>query len=1072
MISEPSAVDAVDTPDPHTISETPLSHFIDHCARISNGSFIDYWDFERYCIRNYRDFWREFLFWTSIRFDGDPTLACTSDDCETAIFFPDLRLNYAENILYGQHATDPSKPVLTVYRPEAPPVRVTLGALRDQVESLADNLRQLGVDENTRVALVAQNDDKAVIAALATAALGASFATAPPELAAAPIIDRFVDVEPTILFCHLDNVFPDMAIRTRDKIGEIVRSLPTVSHVIVLDDGALPAQMDRPALRIARLIERTRPLAFSWKRLPFNHPLSMVFTSGTTGKAKCLVHSVGGVLLEHLKEHLFNHDMRPTDRVLIQASTGWVVWNLLVSAIASGAELVLNSRPVSSPDVLWRIVSDEHVTIFVTSPAYLRLCDNNGFVPRDHFDFSSLRSILAMGSILDERHQAWVSAAVKRLAVKTGYGAADASASFYSCNPTLPAYPGRCQSRGLGLDLRSLRTERCGTNEAIGEVVVANPFPSRPIAMLNDPDGTRLHDSYYASNPGYWTQGDLIELTPDGGAILHGRSDGVLNIRGHRLGPGDIYRVVRQFPAVANCLAVALRRPEVPGGEVFVLLVVLRQGEQLTDAFRHDLQNAIRRDLSPAHVPDIIADVPDLPMTHNGKLSERSAADAINGRPISNLHALQNPQCLSAIQDHPALKHDGSGDAATINVTAGAATVDIVASVWERVLKRSPIARDISFFDLGGDSLLAIEILLTLEKELNKPLPVTILYRAATIDALAEAVDNLGKSAPSLLVNLKEGNGGPPLFLVHGLSGYVMELRNLAQRLEFAGAVFGIQANGLADECEPMTDVLAMAASYVAAIRTIQPNGPYLLAGYSLGGLIALEMTRLLDRQGDRVDRLFLIDTPIDEKYWTTSVWLRMLLRRASTHIDTLKKTSSADRTSYVVGRIMGVTGHVIRRFGTKTQARFADFYDANEHPVLRRVLAACIEAAAAYKPQRLLQDICLFAAERGVFRASNPRTIWTPYVGTLTVETVPGDHDSVLRGRDCDGLAAAFSRQLASEPQCGPNPDRRTAQAGSSIIVTKDPPPEMPPGRNARPQEPQRSEGTAAKYELSDRRR
>jgi acetoacetyl-CoA synthetase len=998
----------INIPSPEEIQNTQLTDFIRYCEITVARHFQSYENFENFAFEHYQEFWRCFLDWSGVVYAGDPSQVCSSNDCERAEFFPHLRLNIVENLLRIRDHEEAARPALTSCSPEREPVHFTRAELRRRVTALASALRALGVTADTCVAMVAQNDEAAVVAALGAAALGAVVSMGSTELAPETNISRLMQVQPALLFCHLRSPFPAVEKQLCERVKEIVKTLPSLRLLISLDDAVAPDGLKIPFYVMDQLIASESEPNTDWPLLPFNHPYSILFTSGTTGRPRSIVHGAGGVLLEHLKSYRLHFDVRPTDKVFFQSSTAWVIWRHPLSMLAAGAEIVLNSAPVSSPEVLWQIVAKQGVTVFGTTPAYLKLCELHNYSPKDHFAFDHLRSVLAMGSILDETHQTWVRSAVKPLVVKSNYGSTDFAGSVLAPNPNLPDYPGQLQSRGLGLDIRVVRVGECGFPAPIGELVIANPFPSRPIGFLNDPDGARFHESYFARNLGFWNQGDLAEFTPQGGARLHGRSDSVINIRGIRVGPGEIYRSLLDTPEIASALAVAQSRPDVPGGERLILFVTLTGGAKLTDALIRKIKDNVRKRTSPTHVPDVVAAVPDLPMTHNGKLSERSAADAVNTRPIANLEALKNPECLKDIADHPGLQlaadrpHD-------IVVDQSKPTEAVVQEIWERAFGR-PIGRGENFFDCGGDSLTAIQILLDLDKTLGRNLPITILYQTPTIESLAHAIDRELVPDSSLVILLRDGVGTPPLFMVHDGGGNVMNLRPLAQVIRHTGPIFGIRAKGLMKGEEPLRKVEDMAQCYVEAVHAAQPKGPYLIGGYSLGGLVALEMARLLASGGEEIRPILLFDTHLHEKYWPILYWLQMLAGRLRIQLKRMSQIPLREVWPFVSVEITMLVRHLIQRH----RGGFAapnNLYGLP--PLVKRMREIGNTVAGNYQPRFLDQEVHLFKAEQGFYQGLDPIKIWSRYVRVISVEVVPGDHGTILLAAHREAMADAISRYL-----------------------------------------------------------
>ncbi|WP_395665765.1 AMP-binding protein [Methylocella sp.] len=1009
------------TPSAEDVAATPLSAFMRRMSERTGRDFPDYRDFEAFAIEDFRAFWGGLLDWSRLPHEGDAGRVCVGDDCETAQFFPDLRLNYAECLLRRIGPDDDSRPALRSCRPERQTVATTRGELRRRVEALAASLDASGVGPGTRVALIAHNETEAAVAMLAAAALGALVSLTATDLAAFATLSRFSQTRPEILFCNLRSPYPDVEAQLLARVGEVVAALPSVTRVIGLDPGL----GDRPAAPVPlrdgvvfdtldRLVAEAPQARKPWPRFAFNHPLFALFTSGTSGPPKCVVHGAGGVLIQNFKEMSLHLDVRAGDRVFFQTSTGWVIWLLLMSNLSVGAEVVLNSRPVVAPHAVWEIVGGEAVTIFCTSPAFLQLCEANGYRPCDETRLDALRSLMAAGSVLYAAQQDWASVNVKPLPIRSVYGSTDVAACFVLPCPNLPVHAAECQARSLGVDVRAVRQGELGLPAPIGEAACVNPFPSRPLGFLNDPDGTRFHETYFARNPGAWTQGDFIEFTPQGGARLHGRCDGVLNIRGVRIGPVEIYEAVKCAPEVAACLAVAQAWPEAPGGTRLVLLVALSDGAVLGEALTRRIKTAIRRRASAVHVPDVIAQVPELPATHNGKLSERAATDAVNGREAANRDALRNPPCLAAIAAHPALGRAPAPAAAACGALEPRSVEARVAFAFEQAFDRRPLARDENFFDLGGDSLTAMRILFTLKETLGLDVPITEIFHAPTIGALAAALAaRAARAGHPSLVRLKDGADVPPLFMIPGVDGSPMKLRRLALAIDYRGPIYGLQAKGLNGEAEPLASIDAMARFHVEAIKSVAPRGPYALAGFSLGGLCAIETARALREAGDEIGALMLLDPPLEERWWPLTLWIEALARRAWLHARGMFARIGHERWRYAGRRLVGLARHVLRRYDRETRMRFAGF-DPNLPPLLQAVQDHALAAALSYRPRFYDGALTLFVAARGIYQGCAAGRLWSRFAAEARVESVPGDHLSMIMPPEHRVLAAAIARSLA----------------------------------------------------------
>lgn len=987
-----------------------------HTGRV----FADYAALHDFSVREYRTFWRCFVQWAN-GFDctGEAEPVCVGDDCEHARFFPHLELNYANNVL-GLSVAGADAPAVIGYHADGRRVRLTRGELRDRVARLAHSLSELGLQEGDQVVGVMRNDAEAIVAALAVTALGATLSTAAPEMGVETIVDRFAPLAPRLLFAHTATRTFDTGAPLAGNVAAVAEALPSVRGIVCLDEGHLPDTVRQPVYSVDALVDAGDAGRFVWRRFPFDHPLFVMFSSGTTGKPKCIVHGAGGTLIEHLKEHRLHCDLRPGDRMYFHTSCSWMMWNWQLSALASGVEIVTYDGPISSVDTLWRLVADERVTVFGTSPAYLKMCEETGLIPGSQFDLRALRAMFSTGAVLYDSQFEWVRDHVKPLPLQSMSGGTDILGCFVLGNPNLPVYAGEAQCKSLALDVQSWT--RGARANGIGQLVCVNPFPSRPIGFFGDTDGAAFHSAYFAANPAVWTHGDLIEFSPGGSARLHGRTDGVLNVRGINVGPGEIYRVLNDIPGIREAMAVEQRSCETTTGnpsthgERFdtrvVLLLVLQEGIALTSALVAQIRRELARRASAAHVPDRIIAVDALPVTHNGKLSDAAARNAVNGLPVFNTAALRNPECLDAIRSHSAL-HGTARDLPPAGRSRQQLEQHLQAQ-WENLLGFGPISRDDNFFELGGHSLLGVRLLSDLSTLTGRTIPLATLLTASTIALLAEVIDDSAPPPPSLiLVPVRTGTGNA-LFLMHSLSGSVLECWALVAALRTSRPVYGLQALGL-DGDEPVQKrVEDMARGYIEQMRRVQPNGPYALAGYSFGGLVALEVAQQLFVAGEQVELLCLLDTYVNERCLPWSAWLRYQYRYMAGHGRTLRELPASQRLRYLTAKFGGAVDHVRMRAG-----RLALRPDPNTEgmpPTLRRVRAALRAAMSAYRPlpYRASPIVYLRAAipERDL---GDPLPLWKRVARAgLVVVQVPGGHPDMITEPNLRIVAAALDDALA----------------------------------------------------------
>ena len=563
-------------------------------------------------------------------------------------WFEGARLNFAENLL--RHRDE--REALVFWNERGRGRALTYRELGDQVAAVAAALEQEGVGPGDRVAGFLPNLPEAVIAMLATASLGAIWSSCSPDFGANGVLDRFGQIRPRVLFCADGYLYAGKTIDSLGRVREVLQRLPEIERVVVVPYVASrPDISDIPGATMWADWQRgsgaagQRGRAAPLPRFDFDHPLYIMYSSGTTGLPKCMVHGAGGTLLQHLKELVLHTDLTRDDRIFYFTTCGWMMWNWLVSSLAAGATVVLfDGAPLFPPTVLWDMAERERISVFGTSAKYLSLAEKEGLRPGRTHDLSALRAILSTGSPLAPSGFDYVYRDIKRdLHLASISGGTDIISCFALGNPIGPVWPGELQTRGLGMAVEVFDEAARPVRGRDGELVCTRPFPSMPVAFWNDPDGAKYHAAYFEHYPGVWRHGDWARLTEHDGLVISGRSDATLNPGGVRIGTAEIYRQVEQLPEVIESLVVG---QEWEGDVRIVLFVRLRPGLELDESLQDRIRRKIREHASPHHVPKRIVQVADIPRTISGKITELAVREVIHGRPVTNKEALANPAAL------------------------------------------------------------------------------------------------------------------------------------------------------------------------------------------------------------------------------------------------------------------------------------------------------------------------------------------------------------------------------------------------------------------------------------------
>jgi acetoacetyl-CoA synthetase len=619
-------------------------------------SLGDYAALHRWSVEEPERFWSSVWEFTGVRSSARGARVVEDPGrMPGARWFPDARLNYAENLLRRRDES----PAL-IFRNEAGVRCETSHAdLYADVSRWVRVLHDHGIVPGDRVAAFLPNLPETIVAMLATASLGATWSSCSPDFGVPGVIDRFGQIAPRFLFTSDGYFYAGRRHDVLDKVRALCDAIPSIEHVAVVpyasetpDLRGIPGAMDFSAA-----IRDLPAEPIDFVQLPFDHPLAILYSSGTTGTPKCIVHGAGGTLLQHLKEQRLHVDVKDGDRIFYFTTCGWMMWNWLVSALASEATLLLyDGSPFhAEPAVLFDLAAEEDATIFGTSAKYIDAAAKAGLAPARTHDLPALRTILSTGSPLVAESFDYVYEQVHPdVCLSSISGGTDIVSCFVGGDPTGPVWRGEIQARCLGMAVEVFDESGRPVVGEKGELVCTKPFPSMPLGFWNDANGARYHAAYFEKHPGVWSQGDFAELTPHGGVIIHGRSDAVLNPGGVRIGTAEIYRQVERIDAVLESLVIG---QEWDGDTRVVLFVRLRDGITLDEGLVDEIRRRVRQNASPRHVPARVIAVADIPRTRSGKIVELAVRDVVHGHPVRNREALANPEALDLFSDLPDLAH-------------------------------------------------------------------------------------------------------------------------------------------------------------------------------------------------------------------------------------------------------------------------------------------------------------------------------------------------------------------------------------------------------------------------------
>jgi acetoacetyl-CoA synthetase len=644
-------------PTEEQIRNTNMYRFMNVINDKYNQNFKEYAPLYEWSVENIPEFWE--TMWEFADIICSKSFDQVIDDVSKmpgARWFSGAQLNFAENLLrYRDNRT------ALIFKGEGQKsIKISYAELYDEVARLAKSLKETGVQAGDRVVGFIPNMPAATIAMLAATSIGATWSSCSPDFGLKGVLDRFGQIKPKVLFTANGYFFKGKKIDSLERIAEILKELPSIEKVVVVPYSDQDPDISRipNAVHYRDFKSAQANLKIEFKQLPFDHPLYIMYSSGTTGLPKCMVQSAGGILIHHLKELMLHTDLKREDTIFYFTTCGWMMWNWLTSSLAVGATLVLyDGNPFHPhPGALWEMAQDEELTVFGTSAGYIAALMNAGVKPGKTYDLNPLRAVLSTGSPLSIEGFEFIYEEVKaNLQLASISGGTDLNGCFALGNPMGPVYAGELQCRGLAMDVRAFDEAGNEIVNAQGELVCCKPFPSMPIYFWDDPDGSKYRDAYFDVYPNIWRHGDFITVTDRGGVVMLGRSDATLNPGGVRIGTAEIYRQLEQMPEIDDSVVVGQNWKD----DVRVILFVkLAAGFELTEELRAKIKQTIRTNASPRHVPAKILSTPDVPYTLNMKKVELAVKKIIEGRPVLNKDALSNPQALDYYSDLKELQEE------------------------------------------------------------------------------------------------------------------------------------------------------------------------------------------------------------------------------------------------------------------------------------------------------------------------------------------------------------------------------------------------------------------------------
>ena len=633
-------------PSKERIEDSLMYEFMQGCPE----KFDSYFDLHEWSIRDMESFWSQFWDFSNIKYSKSYDSVLKNPIMPGAQWFSGSELNYAENLLKG----DPDQVAVISLGESGSAKSVTFRELNLKVSSVQKGLANLGVKKGTIVAGFVPNCVEAVITMLAVSSLGGIWTSCSPDFGSRGVVDRFGQVNPHILITSNGYSYNGKLFNLEDKVNGVLNVIDSIQHVVEIEYVDISSNFNHVSVVSFDNLLGNEPSNLSFEQLPFNHPLYIMYSSGTTGPPKSIIHGSGGTLIQHMKEHQLHCDVKPGKSKMFWFTTcGWMMWNWLVSGLSSGATIVLYDGSPSYPNIdkLWRMIDDLGITHFGTSPKFLSACDSNEILPKEFCNLDSLESILSTGSPLVEEQFDWVYSNVKSdIQLSSISGGTDIIGCFLAGSPILPVFRGELQCPQLGMSVESWNDDGVSVIGENGELVCTKPFPSMTIGFWKDNDNSKYISAYFEEFEGVWTHGDYLEITDNGGAIIYGRSDTTLNPGGVRIGTAEIYRSIENFEEVLD--SVVIGRTE--GSDVSIVLCLkLIDGISITKDLEEKIKTQIRKSTTPRHVPNYVFQVSDIPYTISGKKVEKAVLHAILGKSVKNKDALINPDSLKEFSNLP-----------------------------------------------------------------------------------------------------------------------------------------------------------------------------------------------------------------------------------------------------------------------------------------------------------------------------------------------------------------------------------------------------------------------------------